>query len=83
MAKFISFNNLADVMGVSIATARKWSESGMYPKHKDEHGNDGFWMEELKMFARITGHDDIHALSLDDLCTVSRDLTKYAGIPHA
>ena len=40
-------------------------------------------MEELKMFARITGHDDIHALSLDDLCTVSRDLTEYAGIPHA
>lgn len=53
MAKFISFNNLADVMGVSIATARKWSESGMYPKHKDEHGNDGFWMEELKMFGPI------------------------------
>ena len=40
-------------------------------------------MEELKMFARITGHDDIHALSLDDLCTVSQELTKYAGIPHA
>ena len=28
--------------------------------------------EELKTFARITGHSDIHDLSVDDLCTVSR-----------
>ena len=40
-------------------------------------------MEELKMFARITGHDDIHALTIDDLCTVNRDMADYAGIPHA
>ena len=29
-------------------------------------------LSELKMFARITGHADLHELSVDDLCTVSR-----------
>ncbi len=39
-------------------------------------------MEELKMFARVTGHKDIHDLSVDDLCTVSRDISDYTDIPH-
>ena len=29
-------------------------------------------LEELKMFARITGHADLHELSVADLCTISR-----------
>ncbi len=29
--------------------------------------------EELRTFARITGHADIHELSVEDLCTISRD----------
>lgn len=40
-------------------------------------------LEELKMFARITGHEDVHQLSLDDLCTVSREISEYTDIPHA
>lgn len=39
-------------------------------------------LEELKMFARISGHDDIHSLSVDDLCTVSSELSNYTNIPH-
>lgn len=39
--------------------------------------------EELKTFARITGHDDIHKLSVDDLVTISRDISEYTNIPHA
>lgn len=39
--------------------------------------------EELKTFARITGHSDIHDLSVDDLCTVSREISEYTNIPHA
>ena len=39
--------------------------------------------EELKMFARITGHDDVHALCIDDLVTLDRDIAKYTDIPHA
>lgn len=40
-------------------------------------------LEELKMFARITGHEDIHDLSVDDLCTVSREISEYTDIEHA
>lgn len=39
--------------------------------------------EELKTFARITGHEDIHDLSVDDLCTISREISEYTDIPHA
>ena len=39
--------------------------------------------EELKTFARITGHDDVHALSVADLCTVSREISEFTDIAHA
>ncbi|MDO4270535.1 MAG: glutamate synthase-related protein [Eubacteriales bacterium] len=39
--------------------------------------------EELKTFARITGHDDVHGLSVRDLCTTSREISKYTDIRHA
>lgn len=39
--------------------------------------------EELKTFARITGHEDIHSLSVDDLCTISREISEHTNIPHA
>ncbi len=39
-------------------------------------------LEELKMFARVTGHKSIHDLSVNDLCTTSRDIAKYTDIPH-
>ncbi len=39
--------------------------------------------DELRSFVRITGHDDIHDLSLDDLCTVDSDIERITGIRHA
>lgn len=39
--------------------------------------------EELRSFVRITGHDDIHELSLDDLCTIDSDIERITGIRHA
>ncbi len=39
--------------------------------------------EELKTFARITGHADVHDLTVDDLCTLSREISLYTNIPHA
>lgn len=39
--------------------------------------------EELRTFARITGHSDIHSLSREDLCTVSREISDYTDITHA
>ena len=39
--------------------------------------------EELKTFARITGNKDIHGLSVDDLCTINREISEHTNIPHA
>jgi hypothetical protein len=39
--------------------------------------------EELRSFCRITGHEDIHDLSLDDLCTIDSDIAEATGIRHA
>ena len=39
--------------------------------------------EELKIFARITGNADIHGLSIDDLCTVSEEISEHTNIAHA
>lgn len=40
-------------------------------------------LEELKIFARITGHRNLHDLNVDDLCTTSREIAEYTNIPHA
>ena len=39
--------------------------------------------EELEMFARITGHRDIHHLSVNDLCTTSQEISEFTNIQHA
>ncbi len=39
--------------------------------------------EELKLFGRITGHSSIHDLSVEDLVTISREISEYTNIPHA
>ncbi len=39
--------------------------------------------EELKTFARITGHENIHELSLDDLVTINSEISEHTDILHA
>lgn len=38
--------------------------------------------EELKTFARLTGNDDVHGLSVDDLCTTDSEIANFTDIPH-
>ena len=40
-------------------------------------------LEELKTFARITGHQCVHELSVDDLVTINREISEYTNISHA
>ncbi|MBQ6157590.1 MAG: hypothetical protein IJJ20_01100, partial [Thermoguttaceae bacterium] len=40
-------------------------------------------LEELRMFARITGHENLHDLSADDLVTVSSEIAGHTNIRHA
>lgn len=39
--------------------------------------------EELKTFARITGHSNVHDLNVEDLCTISREISEFTNIMHA
>jgi len=40
-------------------------------------------LQELKTFARITGHSDVHQLNKDDLCTVNDEISNHTDIKHA
>lgn len=40
-------------------------------------------LDEIKTFARITGHDDIHDMDVDDLCTINREISEFTNISHA
>lgn len=38
--------------------------------------------EELMDFARLTGNDDVHLLSVDDLCTTNSEISGHTDIEH-
>jgi glutamate synthase domain-containing protein 2 len=38
--------------------------------------------EELKTFARITGHENVHDLNINDLCTINSEISDYTDIRH-
>ena len=40
-------------------------------------------LAELKTYARITGHKNLHDLNAGDLCTINREIYDYTNIPHA
>lgn len=38
--------------------------------------------KELMEFARLTGNDDVHGLSISDLCTTNSEISGHTDIPH-
>lgn len=38
--------------------------------------------EELKTFARITGHERLHDLNMEDLATISKEISDFTDIAH-
>ena len=40
-------------------------------------------LSELRSYARITGHRRLHDLSVNDLCTISREISEHTNITHA
>lgn len=48
MTTFISESSLADITSTSLATVQKWGDKGLYHRIKDEKGQTGFYMEELR-----------------------------------
>jgi glutamate synthase domain-containing protein 2/rubredoxin len=39
--------------------------------------------EELKIFARITGHPDVHGLNVSNLFTTNTDISEHTDVTHA
>jgi glutamate synthase domain-containing protein 2 len=39
--------------------------------------------EELKTFARITGHQDVHEITTDDIFTINSEISSHTNISHA
>jgi glutamate synthase domain-containing protein 2 len=39
-------------------------------------------LDELRDFARMTGHNDVHGLTVNDLCTTSSEISGYTPIAH-
>lgn len=40
-------------------------------------------LAELRTFARITGHANLHDLSVEDLVTINREISEFTNIRHA
>ena len=38
--------------------------------------------EELRTFARITGHEKLHDIGVEDLATISREISEFTNISH-
>jgi methylamine---glutamate N-methyltransferase subunit C len=38
--------------------------------------------DELRDFTRLTGHDDVHKLSINDLCTANSEISDHTTIEH-
>ena len=38
--------------------------------------------DELKEFARLTGHDTVHGLTTADLCTTNSEISNHTEIEH-
>jgi glutamate synthase domain-containing protein 2/rubredoxin len=40
-------------------------------------------VDEIRAFARLTGHDDVHSLTIHDLCTTNSEISEHTRIRHA
>jgi len=38
--------------------------------------------DELTDFARLTGNDSIHGMSVADLCTVNSEISQFTAVAH-
>jgi glutamate synthase domain-containing protein 2 len=38
---------------------------------------------ELQEFSRLAGHDDVHSLSIADLCTTNSEISNHTDVEHA
>ena len=69
---------------VGVTTQRPEMRSRMRIEHAAKRVENFLRVstEELKTFARLTGHADVHAIGREDLATTSFEIAHYTDIPH-
>lgn len=71
------------VKGTALAHSAMCSgEGGILPEEM-ANADKYIFEEEVKTFARITGHENLHDFSVKDLCTINREISEFTNIPHA
>jgi MerR family transcriptional regulator, light-induced transcriptional regulator len=58
MGPFLTSNELARVLGVSVATVRRWADAGLLPGERTAGGHRRFSLELAERLARQRGGDD-------------------------
>ena len=53
MEQFLTITNLADILGVSIATVNSWAKKGKYTLETNDKGQKGFNIQQLKEIPEI------------------------------
>ncbi len=53
MEQFLTITNLADILGVSIATVNSWAKKGKYTLETNKKGQKGFNIQQLKEIPEI------------------------------
>ena len=60
MLKFVTVTNLADILGVSIATVHKWVKKGTFYLETNEKGQEGFSVSQLEGIPAIDAMVNTH-----------------------
>jgi molybdopterin-binding protein len=69
-----TLRDAADLLGVSVDTARRWAESGRLPSQTDDHGRRSLDGVELARFMATQSADD------DGLPSTSSMRNRFVGI---
>ncbi len=73
---FISVNNVADILGASVASVNSWVNKGIYTVHTDDYGNKGFLMEDLvnitpiRLMLNSVWENEMHVIPVRDFTSV-------------
>lgn len=73
----------ANAVAIATATLIAMTSQGDLPPEEKVANYISTSNEELKMFARIVGREDIHALNVEDLTTTNSEVSAYTNIRHA
>jgi glutamate synthase domain-containing protein 2 len=69
-------------MGIATQEPQLRARLGMDASATRLHNFLRVCTDELRDLARLTGYDDVHKLSIEDLCTTSSEISDHTDIEH-